>query len=99
MEFSKEIQHTHTARGSRFFLGDPAAPTAEMVYRMAGTHKMIIDHTEVTEVHKGEGIGKQLIAAAVTYARQNQIKILPLCVFAKAILTKTKEYEDVLSSS
>lgn len=79
-------------------MGDPADPTAEMVYRMAGTHKMIIDHTEVSKIHKGEGKGKQLIAAAVAFARQNQIKILPLCKFARAILTKTKEYEDVLST-
>ncbi|MHA4811920.1 GNAT family N-acetyltransferase [Flavitalea flava] len=97
MESGTDIQHTHTTRGGKFFLGDPAQPTAEMIYRMAGTHKMIIDHTEVSEIHQGEGIGKHLIAAAVSYARQNQIRILPLCKFARAILTKTKEYEDVLS--
>jgi predicted GNAT family acetyltransferase len=90
------IQHTHSARGGSFYLGETAAPTAELVYRMAGDHKMIIDHTEVSEVHKGEGIGKLLVAEAVNYARQHQIKILPICPFAKVIMEKTKEYQDVL---
>jgi uncharacterized protein len=90
------IQHTHDNRGGHFFVGETSAPTAELVYRMAGDHKMIIDHTEVSELHKGEGMGKLLVAEAVSYARQHQIKILPICPFAKAIMEKTKEYEDVL---
>lgn len=90
-----EIQHTHTDRGGRFFTGDPSAPTSLLAYRMAGTHKMIIDHTEVNE-HKGEGIGTQLVAATVTYAREHAIKIMPVCNFAKVILENTKAFEDVL---
>jgi predicted GNAT family acetyltransferase len=92
------IQHTSTDRGGKFFLGDPGSPTAELVYRMAGLHKMIIDHTEVTAVHKGEGIGKQLVAEAVNFAREHQLKIFPLCPFARAILEKTPEYADILAA-
>lgn len=92
------IQHTQTERGGSFFLGDPDAPTAKLVYRMAGLHKMIIDHTEVTAVHKGEGIGTQLVAEAVNYARQHQLKIFPLCPFARSVMEKTKEYADVLAA-
>ncbi|HEX9509876.1 MAG TPA: GNAT family N-acetyltransferase [Puia sp.] len=90
------IQHNHTERGGSFYIGDPFSPTAQLVYRMAGEHKMIIDHTEVAEIHKGEGIGKQLVAEAVHYARQHGIKILPLCSFARSVLKHSKEYEDVL---
>jgi predicted GNAT family acetyltransferase len=89
------IQHSHTERGGRFFTGDPSSPTSLLAYRMAGTHKMIIDHTEVNE-HKGEGVGTQMVAAAVEYARQHAIKIMPVCSFAKAILENNKEYKDVL---
>lgn len=80
-----DIQHTHSDRGGRFFTGDPNSPASVLEYRMAGTHKMIIDHTEVNE-HKGEGAGTQLVAAAADYARQHHMKILPVCHFAKAIL-------------
>ncbi|HMH20297.1 MAG TPA: GNAT family N-acetyltransferase [Puia sp.] len=89
------IQHTHTEKGGRFFVGNPAAPTALMVYRMAGDHKMIIDHTEVSEIHKGEGIGRQLVAEAVAFARQHDMKIQPICSFTRSILKSSDEYKDV----
>lgn len=90
------IQHTHTDKGGSFYIGEPSAPTAQLVYRMAGEHKMIIDHTEVTEVHKGEGIGTHLVAEAASYAREHQMKILPLCSFARSVMKHNKEYEDLL---
>jgi predicted GNAT family acetyltransferase len=92
------ILHKHTERGGSFYLGEETAPTAELVYRMAGTHKMIIDHTEVSEIHKGEGIGKLLVMEAVKFAREQQIKILPICPFARAILLKNPDYADVLTT-
>jgi predicted GNAT family acetyltransferase len=93
-----DIQHKHTERGGHFYLGPEEAPTANLVYRMAGTHKMIIDHTEVSPVHRGQGIGQQLVAAAVAYSRANGIKILPLCTFAKSVIGKTPEYQDILAA-
>jgi len=89
------IQHTHTEKGGSFYVGEPSSPTAQLVYRMAGQHKIIIDHTEVDEIHKGEGIGRQLVLAAVDYARQQEAKIQPLCSFARSILKHSKEYEDI----
>jgi uncharacterized protein len=85
------IRHNHSERGGIFYTGDPAAPGSQLNYRMAGAHKMVIDHTEVTE-HKGEGIGTQLVGAAAEYARDHDMKILPVCKFAKAILENNKDY-------
>ena len=102
------IQHTHTNKGGSFYIGEPSAPTAQLVYHMAGEQEqtkglpakreniMIIDHTEVKEVHKGEGIGTHLVTEAVNYARQHQMKILPLCSFARSIMKHNEEYQDLL---
>ncbi len=68
-----------------------------MTYTMVGEDLMIIDHTEVGEELKGQGAGKELVKASVEFARKNNIKILPLCPFAKATFKKTPEYADVLS--
>jgi len=89
------IQHNQTEKGGSFYIGDPFSPTAQLVYRTAGEHKMIIDHTEVAEIHKGEGIGKQLVLEAIKYARLHQMKIQPLCSFARSILKHSKKYEDI----
>ena len=41
-------------------------------------------------------MGQQLVKKIVDYARQENKKIIPLCPFAKKVMTKDKEYEDVL---
>lgn len=70
---------------------------AEMTYSKAGDKLIIIDHTEVSDALRGKGAGKQLVSAAVEYARKNQIKILPLCPFAKSVFDKSPEFNDVLN--
>lgn len=89
-----EIQHKETETKGSFYVGDPVL--AEMTYSKAGDNLIIIDHTEVGEVLKGKGVGLQLVKAAVEFARNKKIKILPLCPFAKSVFDKKEEFRDVL---
>ncbi|MDB5132328.1 MAG: hypothetical protein JWR02_2077 [Mucilaginibacter sp.] len=82
-------------RGS-FFIDDGNVHVGEMNYVFAGPAKMIIVHTEVNEDYEGKGLGRQLVQAGVTYARENHMKILPLCQFAKKLFDVTPEFADVL---
>ncbi|TYR32252.1 N-acetyltransferase [Sphingobacterium phlebotomi] len=68
-----------------------------MTYSWAGADKMIIDHTVVDPDFNGRGVGKKLVMAAVDYARANNVKIIPLCPFAKSVYDKTPEIQDTLS--
>ena len=70
---------------------------AEMVYVMAGPTRMIIDHSEVDERLRGQGVGVQLLSALVDHVRTMGISVIPLCPFAKATLAKHPEWEDVLA--
>lgn len=67
-----------------------------MTYVHAGPQKIIIDHTEVSPDFAGQGVGKSMVMEAVDYARRNNIKILPLCPFAKSVFSKMPEIRDVL---
>lgn len=69
---------------------------AEMAYGMSAG-QMIIYHTEVSNELQGQHVGMQLVRAGVEYARANHIKIVPLCTFAKAIIDKVEEFQDVLA--
>lgn len=89
-----EILHKKTETKGSFYVGDPAL--AEMTYSKAGDTLIIIDHTEVGEALKGKGVGLQLVKAAVEFARNKKIKILPLCPFAKSVFDKKEELRDVL---
>ena len=91
-----EIQHKNTDSRGKFFIEDNNVEKAVMTYSVAGSNKIIIDHTEVDDRLQGEGLGHKLLDAAVGYARANSIKIVPLCPFVKSIFDKDKsEYQDV----
>lgn len=92
-----EVKHEQTTKGGSFYYEVLGNRMAEMVYVMAGDKKMIIEHTEVNPSLEGRGVGKQLLAALIEYVRAKNIKVLPLCVFAKAMFSRTKEWQDVLA--
>ena len=56
-----------------------------------------ITHTEVSPEFAGKGLGKDLVQAAVEYAKKNNIKIIASCPYARKIIEKTQEFQDVLS--
>lgn len=68
-----------------------------MTYSWAGKEKIIIDHTEVNPEFKGKSVGKKMVMKAVGFARENQVKIVPLCPFAKSVFDKIEEIRDVLA--
>ena len=92
-----EIQFEETATKGAFYITLDGSRAAEMTFSKAGASLIIIDHTEVSDVLRGKSAGKQLVAAAVQHARDHNIKILPLCPFAKSVFDKVPEYGDVLS--
>lgn len=69
----------------------------KMTYTWAGQSKFIIDHTEVDPDFKGNGVGKKMVKAAVGFAKENKLKIIPLCPFTKKIIEKNKEFQEVLA--
>ncbi len=90
------IQLEQTTTKGAFYYEEGGKRLAEMTFTMAGETRMIIDHTDVSDVLRGKGAGKQLVEAAVQHARKNNLKILPLCPFAKSVFDKTEAYRDVL---
>lgn len=90
-----EIKQAQNGNKGSFFVEADGKRVAEMTYTIAGTGRIIIDHTEVDDVLKGKGAGKQLVAAAVQYARKNNLKVLPLCPFARSVFERTREFDDV----
>lgn len=68
-----------------------------MVYVMAGPKKMIIEHTEVDESLRGQGIGLLLLERLVEFVREEEIKVIPLCPFAKAQFKEREDLRDVLN--
>ena len=88
----------HKAKGTQgiFYVEDEGEVAAEMVYHSTSGNQMIIEHTEVGEALRGKNIGMELVHAGVEYARHHGMKIIPLCPFAKKVLDKKPDWQDVL---
>jgi predicted GNAT family acetyltransferase len=69
---------------------------AEMTFSKAGARLVIIDHTEVPDAFRGQGVGLALVSRAVADARAQGKQILPLCPFAAAQFRRNPEWSDVL---
>jgi len=89
------VQHNEEKNGYFSAIeGDKIA--GKVIYTWAGKDKFIINGTEVDAAFSGQGVGKKLVLAAVNYARENQVKIMPLCPFAKSVFDKDADLKDVL---
>jgi predicted GNAT family acetyltransferase len=92
-----DIQHKDGASKGSFFMEKGGDIKAEITYSKAGEHKIIIDHTEVSDELRGQNLGRVLVEHAVDYARENDFKVIPLCPFAKAVIERDDSLQDVLN--
>lgn len=92
-----EIKFEQSETKGAFYVEENGARLATMTFSKAGTDRIIIDHTEVSDALRGKNVGKQLVAAAVDHARKNNLKIIPLCPFTKSVIERTPAYQDVLA--
>lgn len=90
-----QIKQEEQATKGAFFAEVDGERLAEMTYSKAGDTRIIIDHTEVDDRLRGQGVGKQMVEAAVNMAREQGKKILPLCPFARSVFQKHPELRDV----
>ena len=93
-----EIQRDEHGRNGAFYIEENGEWVAEMSYiRSPDGKTIIIDHTQVDEKLRGQGVGEQLVATAVQFARDNGLKIKPFCPYTRKVIERTPEYQDVLA--
>jgi predicted GNAT family acetyltransferase len=68
--------------------------TAKAWYRLS-PGVITFTHTDVPKALEGKGIGSRLARAGLDYARAEGLKVVPLCPFVAAWLTKHPEYADL----
>ena len=90
------IEHQPAGHKGAFVWMQNGEKLAQMSYSVAGS-RVIIDHTDVDDRLRGQGAGKQLVKAAVEWARRENVKLMPLCPFARSVFDKTPDYSDVLA--
>jgi predicted GNAT family acetyltransferase len=61
---------------------------------------LTVYHTEVSEKLKGKGVAARLLETMVAYARDHQLKVIPLCPYVSAQFKRhAEQYTDVWNQS
>lgn len=92
-----KIEHNETTGQGRFEAKEENRFAGKLEYTRKEDNKMVIEHTEVDPGFQGGGVGKDLVHQAAEYARNNNLKIIPVCSYAKKVLERTSDYDDVLN--
>lgn len=57
-----------------------------------------ITHTGVDPAYGGRGIAKMLVLKVIEEARGQQVRIIPVCSYAKRVMEGKEEFLDVLAA-
>ena len=83
------IRHEPEARR---FVADIEGQAAYITYREREGLVLELDHTYVPKSLRGGGIGSQLTARALDYARERGCRVVPSCPFVAAYMQRHPEY-------
>jgi predicted GNAT family acetyltransferase len=71
---------------------------AELTYSRAADGVVSLDHTYVPDSGRDKGIGKQLATAALAWAREQGLRVIPTCPYVAAFVKRHPEYADLIDT-
>lgn len=90
-----DIKHIESRNRGAFVIKAEHKRLAELTYSKWDDDSINIDHTEVDESLRGQGVGEKLVKEAVEFAREKGLKITATCPYASKLLSRNSEYSDV----
>ncbi len=90
-----EVLHNANARRFELHAGESMA---RLDYRLQN-RTIVLAHTEVPPELAGRGLGAKLVKAALEYARESGLKVVPLCSYAAAYIGRNQQYQTLLEPS
>jgi uncharacterized protein len=92
------VQREDHGHGGAFYIAQEGERIAVQTFTLREDGKVAsINHTEVDESLRGQGIARKLTLAAVDWARKSGVKLVPVCPFAKAVMDRDASLHDVLA--
>ncbi len=92
-EAEPRVQHGD----GRFYVEQDGRTLAELVYEMDDAGNAVLEHTHVDDALRGQGVARQLVEAAVAWARDSGKRVVPVCSYARAIFQRDHSLSDVLA--
>lgn len=82
---------------NRFFIGESEDnDIARITYYYKEPNVIVIDHTFVAVELRGKAIAGRLLTKVVEFAKENELKIIPVCSYAVKKMTRNDDYKEIL---
>jgi predicted GNAT family acetyltransferase len=98
MNETMTVRREQKGHRGAFYIDGKDGRLAELTFSAAPDGQLVIlEHTEVDASLRGQGIARRLVEGAVSWAREQNIKLVPVCPFAKAVFDREPAFADVLA--
>jgi predicted GNAT family acetyltransferase len=92
------VQFEQSGHRGAFFIARDGERLAELTFSAGGDGKLVmLDHTDVSDSLRGQGVARALVEEAVRWARREGIHLVPVCPFARAVFDREPSFHDVLA--
>jgi predicted GNAT family acetyltransferase len=91
------LEVVHEPEHSRFAI-HAEGQTAVLDYQRVG-QRLVLPHTGVPRELEGRGVGTRLAKATLDWAREEGLRVVPICPFIRAYLQRHPENADLLTRS
>jgi uncharacterized protein len=55
----------------------------------------VITHVGVHPEHRGQGVAAKIVDASLKYARENALRVIPMCSYAAAYIRRNPQYMEL----
>lgn len=90
-----KVQQKEQDGNGMFYIEKDGDIVAELTYKKLDNGILTLDHTETVPEMEGKGLASKLVKHSVSYARENNLKIDPLCAYAARQFERHEEYREV----
>ncbi|MGD8699321.1 MAG: GNAT family N-acetyltransferase [Gemmatimonadales bacterium] len=93
MSGDSKPQAVHEPEKSRFAIHLEGG-TAVLEYQLFDD-KVVYTHTGVPSALEGKGVGSRLVKAGLDWAREQDLRVVPVCTFVAGYIQRHREYADL----
>jgi uncharacterized protein len=70
------------------------AQLSKLDYMQDGKN-FVITHVGVYPEHRGQGVAGKIVEAALQYAKENSLRVIPMCSYAAAYIRRNPQYQEL----
>jgi len=90
----KKLEVTHNPNMNDFETWIEGYPS-KLDYILDGKN-FVITHVGVHPVLRGQGVAGRLVEASLEYAKEKELRVIPMCSYAAAFMRRHPEYAELM---